>query len=1054
MEPPAKRTKTGPSKRQDDEADDDDELSLTPSQFAARQDPLYELDKGRAKAASKLKSRFENIFEKYAQDFDGIGDEINLHTGEVAIDNGHLKSLEDDKAKKCPSGDEEEQEEEHILQPKRKPSQALSLAPRPSPPALSPADNAAVAFLQQSGWTPPPGFNADLSTLSGLSAAPQLFGTPNPLGFANSLFGSGSAPADPLWQTPELQIDSPLSRLGPFGAGYTPQDGQRRVLSQLFAHHTQRKTTSVQSLSLKRKKLLEGALTEGEENSKQDGKTGDSVVNSGDHDDDEDDLLLGASPNHKRPAPLPKKAAKGTAASLAAESSGSAEVETDPVGQQDMGQQDKTQRLPKGPKKPAKSDGKQTSMKQQAETIGTTGKRKKAAAVPVTLPAFEDKDKSRDTAALATAEPVRKRKGRPPKSKRSVGTRVQQRQPEERNHDASDLAAQTTSNEAEPEPGADALPEIHDEKWDEEAVNAQLMQAVNEALLLVTSPMRAWPQANFEKEDATNGSLPEHQDTDMPDAMSPSLRARSLQLLAPAGINTEADEPATAVPPKEIWSRNRIDPSFAFSDEEDEVDFQQSWGPPGDNNPDLFKDASPEAPALATDVAGAADPVEDPVAVTVPETRHHEPGRDEPSYVDTAPAPLTEGVSEIIKSSSVTTLEINHSPSPNVEAEAEAEAESLETSTITNGVPATAESPKDEARENEKARAPPPKRRGRPPHGGRVPKARVDEASLEALANTDDIPTTVDAAKADARENENAQTTPPKRRGRPSHKGRVSKVRTTEPESPPAGIAGSAKDRAPEPQSPPADFSSLSRDRVAEQPEPPSASHSASPRTRDTPRHRKDRPTGSHKNPAPKSTERRPSQTPVQEGERAESAKKSPSNRAKRRRSALTSLVPDLSDDDDVDEVDTVWSQTTPNSSSFTSNLHRAAAHTAHPSPKTPLHATSRRHSLLFGSARPRPSPASASATHPVAGSSSSARRRGSSGGGKLAGSAHNSPLLERVLKTTPRDGSGGGWHSAQGERGAVASGDTPIRTPGGTARRCGVDGFVCARDFCFACCK
>lgn len=88
MEPPAKRTKIGLYERKDDEANDD-ELSLTPSQIAARQDPLYALDKGRAKAAFKLKSRFENIFEKYGQDFDGVGDEINLHTGEVTIDNGH-----------------------------------------------------------------------------------------------------------------------------------------------------------------------------------------------------------------------------------------------------------------------------------------------------------------------------------------------------------------------------------------------------------------------------------------------------------------------------------------------------------------------------------------------------------------------------------------------------------------------------------------------------------------------------------------------------------------------------------------------------------------------------------------------------------------------------------------------------------------------------------------------------------------------------------------------------------------------------------------------------
>ncbi|KAI1618462.1 hypothetical protein EDD36DRAFT_32226 [Exophiala viscosa] len=37
-----------------------------------------------------LKSRFESIFEKYSRDFTGVGDEINLWTGEIEVNNGHL----------------------------------------------------------------------------------------------------------------------------------------------------------------------------------------------------------------------------------------------------------------------------------------------------------------------------------------------------------------------------------------------------------------------------------------------------------------------------------------------------------------------------------------------------------------------------------------------------------------------------------------------------------------------------------------------------------------------------------------------------------------------------------------------------------------------------------------------------------------------------------------------------------------------------------------------------------------------------------------------------
>lgn len=47
----------------------------------------------RARNDSRLKSIFESIFDKYGKDFDGIGDEIDLRTGEIVVDNGHLLSI-------------------------------------------------------------------------------------------------------------------------------------------------------------------------------------------------------------------------------------------------------------------------------------------------------------------------------------------------------------------------------------------------------------------------------------------------------------------------------------------------------------------------------------------------------------------------------------------------------------------------------------------------------------------------------------------------------------------------------------------------------------------------------------------------------------------------------------------------------------------------------------------------------------------------------------------------------------------------------------------------
>ncbi|KAK6541124.1 hypothetical protein TWF694_008497 [Orbilia ellipsospora] len=44
-------------------------------------------------SAQRLKSSWEDICRRYARDFDGEGDEIDLETGQVVVDNGHLRNL-------------------------------------------------------------------------------------------------------------------------------------------------------------------------------------------------------------------------------------------------------------------------------------------------------------------------------------------------------------------------------------------------------------------------------------------------------------------------------------------------------------------------------------------------------------------------------------------------------------------------------------------------------------------------------------------------------------------------------------------------------------------------------------------------------------------------------------------------------------------------------------------------------------------------------------------------------------------------------------------------
>ncbi|KAI9763629.1 MAG: hypothetical protein M1835_007765, partial [Candelina submexicana] len=41
-------------------------------------------------------STFESIFEKYSKDFSTVGDEIDLETGEIVINNGHLRKMRDE----------------------------------------------------------------------------------------------------------------------------------------------------------------------------------------------------------------------------------------------------------------------------------------------------------------------------------------------------------------------------------------------------------------------------------------------------------------------------------------------------------------------------------------------------------------------------------------------------------------------------------------------------------------------------------------------------------------------------------------------------------------------------------------------------------------------------------------------------------------------------------------------------------------------------------------------------------------------------------------------
>ena len=56
----------------------------------------WDLQTARAQNDMKLKSIFEGIFSKYGKDFTEVGDEIDLQTGKIVVNNGHLLGLREE----------------------------------------------------------------------------------------------------------------------------------------------------------------------------------------------------------------------------------------------------------------------------------------------------------------------------------------------------------------------------------------------------------------------------------------------------------------------------------------------------------------------------------------------------------------------------------------------------------------------------------------------------------------------------------------------------------------------------------------------------------------------------------------------------------------------------------------------------------------------------------------------------------------------------------------------------------------------------------------------
>ncbi|PHH72925.1 hypothetical protein CDD80_4171 [Ophiocordyceps camponoti-rufipedis] len=221
MEPPAKRQRRSKSNHRDahNDDDDDDELSFEPLEIRAKRDPAYQLSIERAHADNRFQATMAHIFDKYGRDFEGIGDEIDLMTGEILVDNGHLENMRDEgdvgvsmedivqhddlfsspEAEPCDEGLGlsacDDDEEDGIMCGGKAASRSSSLIPHQPP---KPSDDDLLPFV------------------NGFFGRPPAFGTSH-LGFGASPFAMEPwAASDPFslspWERPSNLFPTPADR--------------------------------------------------------------------------------------------------------------------------------------------------------------------------------------------------------------------------------------------------------------------------------------------------------------------------------------------------------------------------------------------------------------------------------------------------------------------------------------------------------------------------------------------------------------------------------------------------------------------------------------------------------------------------------------------------------------------------------------------------------------------------------------------------------------------------------------------------------------------------
>ncbi|KAI0384202.1 hypothetical protein F5Y04DRAFT_249246 [Hypomontagnella monticulosa] len=999
MEPPAKRLRLGQAPYDDDDDEDEalDELSMTATQFDAKQDPLYQLDKGRAKAATRLKSAWERIFEKYEKDFTGVGDEIDLATGEVIVNNGHLQSLDDEKDR-AREGSVSSNEEERIMRGKEagpvrdSHSKSLVRTNASSQSRLLGTQTRPDQVLVANGNHHQPPY---------LGIYPNMFNPADPFIFHNR-------PVDPLWQTPEISVPLYQDRFGFVSQAMGhPQPLEYQYGPMLMGERHGYDSTS----SIIHRRPVPRRLSYREAT----GRDSMPRLASAVDDSDEDDILLGGSTQEpiKDTTTTPTKSSPlHTAISQAntvrqTDANHGIIITTEQISQ-------KPGRRPGRPKKivPAKQLESGEEATKKSDGNSETG-------LDIHI------SKSNSTVSLeATLMPSLSPSPVPVgKNSTPVKELVQAKGPTPTDTDPADSQKRRSSRSRK------QIEFYSNVSWDKGRRSGIGTPSRTDDTENVANQVSNSPASEMDEHSLHVGSRrPSQGEHTQPESIGESNMV---------GI----EEPSSSADIPDLDQQH--DTELSIGGEVDTGNEQVE-----NNRADPFSDGSSVTPdSLCMNSTANADQVEAPPVDN--ETNPH----DEPALPDNLSdtEDLHISLEDSVQDSLSIELGESRPSSPNSairDTNVEADEEVPSTS-LTGG-----EIPDDPAEICGFDVAERDNREG----------TQTRSVQIASQETTNELPTPIGeqeqerSVPTDAVEpalqsnNEAAHPTPPEQASPSIDLAEVAM-------SPPAQeltIPLRSGKRSPSKTSSLALQSSPVRDSVDSDSEPTNP-----PNVTQTPKSPE-----IQLPPPAKPTDASTPSTPKKRIKtyEAPSSRNSSYRTSAKKKFALASLVPDDPGDDDDDELSVLSSSAV--SSSFLSILGRTKTIPHHPAIRSPAsatpHKTGRRHGFLAG---PAVTPHRVSKRKaPPATDSRASRRLGRTGFVSSSG-VQSSPLArivtsvdrsDDVVVSTPsrrakvRDKDGG---SGKGKNVDIP-GSSPTRTPGGSVRKCGEDGFVCDRDFCFTCCR